>query len=140
MPGDLSPEKFVVRTGQASFVWLGIGDKFPHLVLVQPQAVGVSSNKFVGSLAFKVLGTAHLPLAPVEENGHELGLVSGLGGLLGSGKFTLWFFSHAFRQSQSQGFKSEACLRHVLGHISDQPVNRVDEFVPWHYAGQLAPA
>jgi len=38
------------------------------------------------------------------------------------------------------GVDPEAWLRHLLGHISDHPVNRVDEFLPWHCAGQLAPA
>ncbi len=38
------------------------------------------------------------------------------------------------------GVDPEACLRHVLVHIADHPVNRVDEFLPWHCAGQLAPA
>ena len=30
-----------------------------------------------------------------------------------------------------------AWLRHVLAHIADHPVNRVDGFLPWHCAGQL---
>lgn len=34
----------------------------------------------------------------------------------------------------------EAWLRHVLAHIADHPVNRIDEFLPWHCAGQLASA
>lgn len=38
------------------------------------------------------------------------------------------------------GVAPEAWLRHVLAHIADHPVNRVDEFLPWHCAGQLAPA
>ncbi len=38
------------------------------------------------------------------------------------------------------GVDPEAWLRHVLAHIGDHPVNRVDEFLPWHCAGQLTPA
>lgn len=38
------------------------------------------------------------------------------------------------------GVDPEAWLRHMLAHIADHPVNRVDEFLPWHCAGQLAPA
>lgn len=38
------------------------------------------------------------------------------------------------------GIDQKAWLRHVPAHIADPPVNRVDEFLPWHYAGQLAPA
>jgi transposase len=38
------------------------------------------------------------------------------------------------------GVDPEAWLRHVLAHIADHPVNRVGDFLPWRYAGQLASA
>jgi transposase len=38
------------------------------------------------------------------------------------------------------GVDPESWLSHVLAHIADHPVNRVDEFLPWHCVGQLAPA
>ena len=34
------------------------------------------------------------------------------------------------------GIDPEAWLRHVLANIADPPVNRVDEFLPWHFPGE----
>lgn len=36
------------------------------------------------------------------------------------------------------GIDPEAWLRHVLTHIVDHPVNRVDDFLPWNCAAKLA--
>jgi hypothetical protein len=34
----------------------------------------------------------------------------------------------------------EAYLRYVLGHITDHPINRIDELLPWHVSANLQPA
>lgn len=31
-------------------------------------------------------------------------------------------------------------LRHVLTHIADHPINRIDDLLPWNVAVTLAPA
>ncbi len=38
------------------------------------------------------------------------------------------------------GIDPEAWLRHVLTHITDHPVNKVEDFLPWNCAKQIAAA
>lgn len=35
------------------------------------------------------------------------------------------------------GIEPQAYLRHVLTHIADHPINRIDELLPWKLAVQL---
>jgi transposase len=38
------------------------------------------------------------------------------------------------------GLNVEACLRLVLEHLPDQPINRVNELLPWNVVDQIKPA
>ena len=38
------------------------------------------------------------------------------------------------------GIDPQAYLRHVLTHIADHSINRIDELLPWNVAATLAPA
>lgn len=38
---------------------------------------------------------------------------------------------------KSRGIEPQAYLRHVLTHIADHPINRIDELLPWNLAVQL---
>lgn len=50
------------------------------------------------------------------------------GGELPGGLYSL------IRTAMLNGADPEAWLSHVLAHIADHPVNRVDESMPWNYA------
>lgn len=62
-----------------------------------------------------------------------------LGGRLPGGERAAAIYS-LIGTAKLNGVDPEAWLRHVLAHIADHPVNRVDEFLPWHCAGQFASA
>jgi len=36
------------------------------------------------------------------------------------------------------GIDPEAYLRYVLERIADHPINRIEELLPWHLAGQIS--
>lgn len=42
-----------------------------------------------------------------------------------------------FGTAKFNGVNPEAWLRHVLARIADHWANRVDEFLPWHFAARF---
>jgi len=45
-----------------------------------------------------------------------------------------------FGTAKVNGGDSEAWLRQVFTRIADHRANRVDEFLPWHFASQIPTA
>jgi transposase len=37
------------------------------------------------------------------------------------------------------GIDPQAYMRHVLTHIADHPINKVDDLLPWNLAARLRP-
>jgi hypothetical protein len=51
---------------------------FPHLVLMQPDWIAVSSDEFLGIKAVYQLGSENTLLFAIQEDGHEHGALAGL--------------------------------------------------------------
>lgn len=84
----------------------------------------------------KRLADAQIAGAPVPSDDHAALVVIGrrnylFAGADSGGERAAAIYS-LIGTAKLNGVAPEACLRHVLTHITDHPVNRVDDFLPWN--------
>jgi hypothetical protein len=94
-----------------------VAHRFPLLVLMQPNAIGVPGNKFIDGQTLDQLRTRYLLLFAVDKNGHELLLSLAAGELWGDSFLAVCtrFLAFLFRV-RHRSFHSSATSLPELTH------------------------